>query len=161
MYPPQKKSSPKKMSWKKLGQFRLKKSYLLSTAEGRDCLEHEVSDFDVPRRTYVYDHETNASNIQKAQNWPIGLILHYRAAWTCPRSTQKKLQHEYSVTFWGRSSALKTAIWNNRLVLTTRDNSILETFYRCFSVSRAIFVRAPHPRAKSSIVIRSLKNMTH
>ena len=36
-----------------------------------------------------YDHETDASNIQKAKNWPIGLILYYRAASTYPRSIQK------------------------------------------------------------------------
>ena len=46
----------------------------LSPAGGRDCLEHEVSNFHVPLYYYdpTYDHESHASNIEKAH------ILAYR-----------------------------------------------------------------------------------
>ena len=78
-------------------------------------MRSEISMFLDVRTTY-YDHETDASNIQKAKNWPIGLILYYRAASTYPRSIRKKMEHEDSVTFGGRSSALKMSISDNRLV---------------------------------------------
>ena len=62
------------------------------------------------------DHESHAGNIEKAKNWPIGLILYYRAASTYPRGIQKKLRREDSETIGGRSSALKMSISDNRLV---------------------------------------------
>ena len=70
------------------------------------------------------DHETNASNIEKATSWLIRLFLYWRGASTWLRSTQENPAHKYSVTFEGWSSSPKTAISDNRLFVTT-------ILYRC------------------------------
>ena len=66
----------------------------------RDCLEHEVSDFDVPRRLSL-DHEKVASKIQKALNWPTGCGKTIRPSLNMPMEHPKRTCTRRFDHIWG------------------------------------------------------------
>ena len=75
-----------------------------------------LDDDPTTRRTIT---KVTLANSKKHTYWLIGSILYWRAASTCPRSTQENPAHKYSVTFEGWSSSPKTVISDNRLFVTT------------------------------------------